>query len=145
MPENLLLTGPAGGGKSQAARELLRTGKVDVAADFQSILAALLLLERDPETGRYPPRDRAAERLIPLAQAIKALRSLAEARSRELTVVATNSPTAVSSPTPEAHSGARRGLGAHHRPWARGGETKTCRSSHGPAEYPVRAGNREIL
>ena len=51
MPENVLLSGPAGAGKSQMARELLRTGKADVAADFQSILAALLLLERDPETG----------------------------------------------------------------------------------------------
>ena len=90
MPENVLLSGPAGAGKSQAARELLRTGKADVAADYQSILAALLLLERDPETGRYPPRDRATERLIPLAQAIKTT-IIAEARSRELTVVATNS------------------------------------------------------
>ena len=90
MPENVLLTGPAGSGKSAAARELLRTGKVDVVADFQSILAALLLLERDPETGRFPPRDRAAERLIPLAQAIK-VAIIAEARARDLTVVETNS------------------------------------------------------
>ena len=89
MPENVLLTGPAGGGKSQAARELLRTGKADVAADFQSILASLLLLERGQD-GRYPARDRAAERLIPLAQAIRST-IIAEARSRELTVVATNS------------------------------------------------------
>ena len=90
MPENVLISGPAGAGKSQAARELLRTGKADLAADFQSILAALLLLERDPETGRYPPRDRTTERLIPLAQAIKAT-IISEARERELTVVATNS------------------------------------------------------
>ena len=61
-----------------------------MAADFQSILAALLLLERDPETGRYPARDRAAERLIPLAQAIRST-IIAEARTRGLTVVATNS------------------------------------------------------
>ena len=90
MPENLLLTGPAGSAKSQAARELLRTGKVDVVADFTSILAALQLLERDPVTGRFPPRDRAAERLIPLAQAIK-VAIIAEARARDLTVVETNS------------------------------------------------------
>ena len=90
MPENVLLTGPAGSGKSAAARELLRTGKVDVVADFQSILSALLLLERDPETGRYPPRDRAAEKLIPLAAAIKSA-VVREARARELTVVETNS------------------------------------------------------
>ena len=90
MPENSVLTGPAGSGKSQAARGLLRTGKADVVADFQSILSALLLLERDPATGRFPPRDRAAERLLPLAQAIKAA-IISEARARELTVVATNS------------------------------------------------------
>ena len=69
MPENVLLSGPAGAGKSQAARELLRTGKVDLVADFQSILAALMLLERGQD-GRYPQRDRAAEKLIPLAQAV---------------------------------------------------------------------------
>ena len=90
MPENVLLSGPAGSGESQAARELLRTGKVDLAADFQSILAALLLLERDPVTGRYPQRDRAAEKLIPLAQAVRST-IIAEARERGLAVVATNS------------------------------------------------------
>ncbi len=88
MPDNVLLTGPAGSGKSQAARELLRTGKVDVVADFQSVLAACLLLERDPNTGRFPPRDRAAERLIPLAASIKSA-IVSEARARGLTVAAT--------------------------------------------------------
>ena len=90
MPENLLLTGPAGASKSQAARELLRNGKADLAADFTSILAGLLLLERDPETGRFPPRDQAAERLIPLVAAIKAA-VVREALDRGLTVVETNS------------------------------------------------------
>ena len=89
MPENVLLTGPAGSGKSAAARELLRTGKADVAADFQSVLVGLLLLERGQD-GRYPARDRAAERLIPLAQAIRST-IIAEARTRGLTVVTTNS------------------------------------------------------
>ena len=90
MPENIVLTGPAGSGKSQTARELLRSGKVDVAADFQSIGAALLLLERDPATGRYPPRDARFEKIIPLAQAVRST-IIAEARDRGLTVVATNS------------------------------------------------------
>ena len=90
MPENLLLTGPAGSAKSQAARELLRTGKVDLAADYQSIASALLLLERDPVTGRYPPRDARFEKIVPLAAAIKAA-VVTEARARGLTVVETNS------------------------------------------------------
>ena len=89
MPENVLLSGPAGAGKSQMARELLRTGKVDVVADFQAILTALMLLERGKD-GRYPQRDRAAEKLIPLAQAVRST-IIAEARARGLTVVATNS------------------------------------------------------
>ena len=89
MP-NLLISGPAGAAKSQAARELLRTGKADLAADFQSLLAALLMLERDPATGRYPPRDAAAERLLPLVAAIKRL-AVNDARARELRIVETNS------------------------------------------------------
>ncbi len=90
MPGNLSIVGPAGAGKSQAARELLRTGKVDLAADFQSIAAALLLLERDPVTGRYPPRDARFEKIIPLAQAVRST-VIAEARERGLTVAATSS------------------------------------------------------
>ncbi len=90
MPEHVVLNGPAGSGKSAAARELLRTGKVDLAADFQSIGAALLLLERDPVTGRYPPRDARFEKIIPLAQAVRST-IIAEARERGLTVVVTNS------------------------------------------------------
>ena len=90
MPENLLYSGPAGGGKSQAARELLRTGKVDVVADYQTLASALLLLERDPVTGRYPPRDARFEKIVPLAAAIKSA-VVKEARERGLTVVETNS------------------------------------------------------
>ena len=69
---NLLLSGPAGAGKSQAAREELAAaiGPM-VAADFQSILAALLLLERLPN-GRYPERVAGqAAWLLPLVEAIR--------------------------------------------------------------------------
>ena len=52
----ILLSGPAGGGKSQAARDLLRNAtEPTVAADFQSVVAALLLQERGPN-GKYPLR-----------------------------------------------------------------------------------------
>ena len=36
--------------------------------DFQSIYAALLMLRRDPETGRYPERDPADAHLLALAE-----------------------------------------------------------------------------
>ena len=57
--ESTIIAGPAGGGKSQRARvliaELRNAGLQPFAADVQSILAALLLLERLPD-GRYPER-----------------------------------------------------------------------------------------
>ena len=55
MPSTLL-SGPAGANKSALARRLLReASEPTVAADFQSIVAALLLLERGPD-GKYPIR-----------------------------------------------------------------------------------------
>ena len=55
--ESTIIAGPAGAGKSQRARVLLRelrdAGLQPFAADVQSLLAALLLLERLPD-GRYP-------------------------------------------------------------------------------------------
>ena len=70
MPNPVLLSGPAGAGKTQEARRLLReaVGPM-VAADFQALLVALLLLERDPETGRYPARlDSQAAWFLPLVE-----------------------------------------------------------------------------
>ena len=56
---SVIIAGPAGAGKSQRARELLAelsaAGMEPFAADFQSLYAALLLLERLPD-GRYPER-----------------------------------------------------------------------------------------
>ena len=53
MP-SILISGPAGSAKSQLARDLLREAtEPTVAADFQSIVAALLLQERGPD-GKYP-------------------------------------------------------------------------------------------
>lgn len=86
MP-NLLLSGPAGAAKSAEARRLLReAGEPTVAADFQSIVAALLLLERDSD-GRYPPRP---EWVLPMAEYVR--RSvITGARNAEIDIVATNS------------------------------------------------------
>ena len=61
-----------------------------VVADFQSILAALTLLERLPD-GRYPNRNPAqASWLLPMAEAIRQT-IITIAVDREIDVVATNS------------------------------------------------------
>ena len=86
MP-SILLSGPAGSGKSQEARRILReSGEPTIAADFQSIVAALLLLERDSE-GRYPVRP---EWVLPIAEYTRRA-VIAGARTRQIDTVATNS------------------------------------------------------
>ncbi len=84
---SILLSGPAGAGKSALARQLFEehAGLV-VIADFQSIYAALTGDTRGPN-GRYPLRD---ERLLPLAEyARRAI--ITGATAREIDVIATNS------------------------------------------------------
>ena len=68
----LLLSGPAGGGKSAEARRLLAGASVPtLALDFQSLYAALLLLERDAD-GRYPERNPAhASYALPAAEYLR--------------------------------------------------------------------------
>ena len=88
MP-NVLISGPAGGGKSQAARaelERLRANGPVALADFQAIYVALTGVERD-SNGRYPMRD---ETLLPLVESIRQ-RIIITARERDIGVVATNS------------------------------------------------------
>ena len=83
----ILLSGPAGGGKSQLARELLRqSGEPYVAADFQQIVAALLLQERGPD-GKYPLRP---DYVLPLAEFVRQS-IISGANTRQLNIVATNS------------------------------------------------------
>ena len=85
---SILLSGPAGGGKSQAAVELVQSGLgPTVAADFQSIVVALLQLTRDPVTGLYPVRP---EWVLPLAEYTRQA-VITGAVSRQMSVVATNS------------------------------------------------------
>ena len=86
----VLISGPAGSGKSQHARQVLaeRPGPA-VVLDFQAIYAALLLLDRDPD-GRYPERDPADAHLLPTAEYLRRA-GITAARNRDLEIVATNS------------------------------------------------------
>lgn len=87
MPTNLLISGPAGAGKSQVARERLEEMTPPaVVVDFQSIVTALLQQQRGPE-GTYPLRP---EWVLPLAESARRF-LIAAARKREIGVIATNS------------------------------------------------------
>ncbi len=86
MP-NRLLSGPAGGGKSQEAKRLRdESPGPTVLADFQSIYAALAGDVRGPD-GTFPMRD---ERLLPITEYVR--RSvITGAVARDIRVIATNS------------------------------------------------------
>ena len=83
----ILLSGPAGGGKSQAARDLLRdANEPTVASDFQSVVAAILLQERGPD-GKYPLRP---SWVLGLAEQVR--RAIIDgATQRQIRLVITNS------------------------------------------------------
>ena len=83
---SILISGPAGASKSALARKLLAELPLAIAADFQSIYAALALVERDPD-GRFPPRD---PRLLPIVEYVRRA-ILTGAVAREIDVIATNS------------------------------------------------------
>lgn len=90
MP-NLLITGPAGANKTAEARRVLEASNEPmVAADFQSLLSALTLLERQPD-GRYPPRRVSqASWLLPLTEYLR-MAIIGAAQDRGVDVVSTNS------------------------------------------------------
>ena len=84
---DILLSGPAGSNKSAVAREALAAATgLSIAADFQALYSALLLLERGPD-GRYPAR---VEALLPLIEFVRRA-VITGARSREIGIIATNS------------------------------------------------------
>ncbi len=86
MP-SVLLSGPAGSGKSAVARERREAAAGPaVIADFQSIYAALSGDVRGPD-GSYPLRD---ERLLPTVEYVRRA-VISAARAREINVIATNS------------------------------------------------------
>ena len=71
MP-GILLSGPAGANKSDAARRRIAgASEPTVAADFQAIFVALTLQRRDPATGLYPTRTAADAALFPLVEYVR--------------------------------------------------------------------------
>ena len=86
MP-SVLISGPAGSGKSAVARSLLAAAAAPtIAADFQALTVALLLLERGPD-GRYPIRP---TWVLPMVEHVR--REVYDAAAaRDIAVVATNS------------------------------------------------------
>ena len=91
MANLLLISGPAGGNKTAEARRVLEASTEPmVAADFQSILAALTLLQRQPD-GRFPPRrESQASWLLPLTEYVR-MAIIGAAQNRGVDVVTTNS------------------------------------------------------
>ena len=85
-----LISGPAGAGKTALARSILAQlqGR-GVAADFQSVYAALLLLERLPN-GRYPERLASDSYVLPIAEYVRQA-IITGAMNHDLDVVVTSS------------------------------------------------------
>ena len=85
----LLISGPAGGGKSALARQILLETGQGLIVDFQSIYASMLLLNRLPD-GRYPEREAQHDFLLPLAEYTRRA-MISGAVTRGLYIIATNS------------------------------------------------------
>ena len=89
MP-NVLLSGPAGAGKSQEARRLLAEAtEPTIVADFSAIMAALTLAERGPD-GKYPVRTSRTEALLPIAEYVRRA-AISAATERDIAVITTSS------------------------------------------------------
>ena len=86
----VLISGPAGAGKTALARQLMDNAATPtVAADFQSLYAALLLLERLP-SGRYPERLESQAYALAMAEYLRRV-IMTAAAERDIDVITTNS------------------------------------------------------
>ena len=86
----LLISGPAGAGKTAAARAALQEhAGPAVVADFQQLYSAILLLERQ-EDGRYPERNPADAHALSMAEFLRR-RIITAAVERDVYAITTNS------------------------------------------------------
>ena len=87
---SVLLSGPAGGGKTQEGRRLLAAASAQtVLVDFQDLYASVLGIERN-ERGRYPARRPQDAYALPMAEYLRQA-AITGAVAQELDVVLTNS------------------------------------------------------
>ena len=86
----LLISGPAGAGKSSRARQVLaqKAGPA-VLIEFQEIYADLLGIDRLP-SGRYPERREEDAYALPIVEYIRRV-AIGAARDREIDAIVTNS------------------------------------------------------
>ena len=87
--ESVLISGPAGAGKTQRAR-FLQQEHGGMVSDFQETYADLLGIERDPVTGRYPPRKPEDRYIISIVQEQRRV-AIATAQTRGMPIYFTNS------------------------------------------------------
>ena len=87
---SILLSGPAGSGKSQEARRLLKAASVPtIMIDFQTIYAGLLGIERMPN-GRYPERLEADAYALPMTEYARRV-TITGAVTQDVDAIVTNS------------------------------------------------------
>ena len=90
MP-NLLISGSAGSGKSEAARaELAASNEPAIIAEIQPLYAALLGIERDPVTRRYPERRESDSHALRLAEYLRRA-AITASVARGIKIITTNS------------------------------------------------------
>ena len=91
MPDNLLISGSAGSGKSEAVRqELAASNGPAIIAEIQPLYAALLGIDRDPETGRYPERRESDAHALRLAEYLRRA-AITASVARGIRVITSNS------------------------------------------------------